>query len=361
MSEERHNGRTWLQRGLLVALGGILGLGLAELGLRLSGFAPPDGLYTVTESEFERVPGTFAPDQQVVEAEGSTFEHRVTINSLGYRGADFQLTKPPTEFRVLFAGDSFTWGHNVDDHETLPAQLQERLEERCTASLVANAGVSGTSILAHQAIINRGLAIDPDLVILMYHENDIDELVHARMWEQLATNRRIKSRFPLSVVYPVVRTSALWYLAQHVRRVLRARGEDVGRDDVETTEAGADQVDEDVETARSEYASRLRAVKDTLAEHGLPFLFVTFPHPDSVEEGDGGRDYDWVLDLARRLNIPTLDLLPQLRSGPLSIEEAYLVPRDYHPSAEGHGFAAEIIADLLAGKPSLTDDCVTSR
>ena len=315
---------------------------MAESVLRMLGHAPPPRLFTVTEAQFARIPGTFAPGQQAVSARGTEFEHITTINNLGYRGPDFELAKAPAEFRVLFVGDSFTWGHNVQDGETTPARLEAILRARCGPALVANAGFSGTSILAHQAIISRGLAVDPDLVVLMYHENDLDELIHTRMWEQLAANRHAKSRFPLSVVYPVARTSALWDLGLNARRILMSRGADPGR-----SSAVPEGLTARVEAARREYRDRLQAVRDELGARGTPFLFVMYPHPESVATGSGGRDYDWIRHTAGELDVPTLDLLGPLMASPLRVEEAYLVPLDYHPSSAGHAFAAEVIAARL--------------
>lgn len=336
--------RGWLGRGLLVLLGALAGLALAELGLRVLGLAPPPGLFTVTESEYQRLPGTFSPGQRVTANEGTPFEHVTSINQLGYRGANFPRTKPPGQSRVLYAGDSFTWGHNVNDGETTPARLQAWLEDRCGPTVVANAGLSGTSILAQEAIIERGLVIDPDAVVLMYHENDIDELMHSRIWDQLAANRRAKSRFPVSVLYPVVRSSALWNMAQHVRRVVHFRDKDAARTrDVQNDEDGSIAV----ERARAEYRARLEAIKETLDERGIPIVFVAFPHPESVTEGRGGRDYDWILAAARDLDLPVLDLLRPLQNAPLTVPEAYLVPDDYHPSPAGHAFAATVIGEFL--------------
>lgn len=244
----------------------------------------------------------------------------------------------------------------MDDDETTPAHLQDQLEGRCGSAVVANAGVSGTSILAHEAIIRRGLAIDPDVVVLMHHENDIDELIYSRTWEQLSTNRRAKSRFPVSVVYPVVRTSGLWNLAQDVRRRFHfrkdaARTMDVARDVQEDSES------EPVQRARAEYRTRLEAIETMLDDAGIPFVFVAFPHPRSVAADAGGRDYAWVIGIARELDVPVLDLLPLLRNGPLTLEEAYLVPDDYHPSEAGHAFAATVITDFMSGELEDTLSC----
>lgn len=346
----------WRMRIAMVGIATVAGLGFAEGVLRLTGLAPDPGIFTVTEAEFRRIPGIFAPGQEVVEARGTRFEHRTTINSLGYRGAELPRTPPQGEFRVFFAGDSFTWGHNVGDHETLPARLEERLAERCPGGTrVINAGLSGSTILAQAAMVERGLVLEPDQVVVMFHENDIDELMYTRMWELLAVNRRAKSRFPLSLVYPWARHTALWNLALSATQSRRINAAVL--QDPDTPAPGA-AVDGARAAALDEYARRGRAMKERLEQLGIPLLYVTFPHPESVRRGEGGDDYRWALEWARSEGIATVDLLgPFLESG-IPVEEAYLVPEDYHPSPGGHALAAGILADaLLRGPDGPPSEC----
>src|SRR6266853_4879445 len=99
----------------------MLALGISEIVLRVLGLAPVDGVATVTESEYARLPGIFAPDQTLIDRHRPALPFRVTIDSLGYRGANFLPHKPTGETRVVLAGDSFTYGEYVDDDQTLPA------------------------------------------------------------------------------------------------------------------------------------------------------------------------------------------------------------------------------------------------
>ncbi len=344
---------------LLLGLGGGTGLVLAEVGLRVAGFGPDVGLFTVTEQEFRDIPGMFGPNQHRVEARGSDFQHEVTINNLGYRGTERVPEEAAGEIRILFVGDSFTWGHNVSDGETLPAQLESSLRASCGPVTVLNAGISGTSILAHEAMVERGMAVEPDLVFLMYHENDIGELIDERMWERLAANRQTKSRFPVSFLYPLVRSSALWQLAQNARRRVQMAGP---VEPPHTPPTSSATPDEPVLRARQEYAARLEHVRDLLGRRGVPFGFVAFPHPESVSGGSGGRDYDWVLGVAEDMGIITLDLLPVIRGAGAPVEALFLVPEDYHPSPEGYAVAARAVTRMATSlHPGLSARCEVNR
>ena len=312
-----------------------LAIVVAEVIIHVAGLAPPAGLFTVTAREYARIPGIFGPNQRVTEGTGTRFAHPTQIDSLGFRGPDFPREKESGEFRILYVGDSFTYGHNVADGETLPAQLERQLSTTCVRTRVINAGLSGSTIVGQDEMALRGLTVSPDLVVLMYHENDIDELMGPRIWSQLAENRRIKSRFPVSLLYQLLRRSALWNLAQDARRsvFLHPVKSGVRPSDRQAPPAA-------VEAAQREYGDHLSALADTLRKLEVPFVFALFPHPESVRSGRGGRDYDSIRAIARSLGVPTVDFLETLQRANASVEDAFLVPEDYHPSARGHEIAA---------------------
>lgn len=338
-----------LARVALAAFAASIAVAAAEALLQLTGRAPDPGLFTVTAREYARVPGIFAPGQVVTEAAGTRFEHTTRINALGYRGSEIPTSPGAEELRVLHVGDSFTWGHNVADDSTTPAALQRQLAALCGLALVINAGLPGSTIAGQDEMVRRGLVLGPDLVLLTYHENDIDELIHSRVWEQLAENRRVKSRFPVSLVYPVVRSTAIWNLLQRVRR---SRVPYVPQS-ADLAPAAADTgiaLSSAVISARTEYRERLIAVRDTLAARGVPFAYALFPHPNSVRVGRGARDYAWARENAQDLGLLTLDLLDTLQQSGEPLDELFLLPEDYHPSPRGHAVAAAYLAPRLLSK-----------
>src|SRR5688572_10009858 len=205
------------------ALGAAGGLVVSEGVLRAFDLAPTAGVATVTEAQFGSIPGLLAPNQDVTDRRKAALSHRVRVNGLGYRGPEFPRTKPSGETRLVMAGDSFTYGDFVNDDDTLPAQLQRELTRRCPRLRVINAGIGGTTIDAQSHMVERALTIDPDLVVLTFSENDLDDFDGPSAWDQFAANRRIKSTLPMSVVYPVLSHLALWHFALDARVRLSAR------------------------------------------------------------------------------------------------------------------------------------------
>lgn len=332
---------------VLLAVGGTLVF--TEGLLRWSGWVPVQGVMTVDEGEFQRYPGLFVPGQAILASPGTRFPHRVTIDSLGYRGLQaVARIKPTGEFRVLYAGDSFTFGHNVHDEETLPAQLEGILQARCPGSRVVNAGVSGFTILGQAEQVRRGLVLDPDMVVVMFYENDLEELVHVRFWDQLAMNRRVKSRFPLSVAYRLLRQSALWRLGLRSTMTLRQRlGARMAGAPAPERAADSGALGGPAIGGHAEYRERLGDLLEETRANGVPLLYVAFPSPSSTASSVPEEPFRWAVATARELGVPTLDLHGPLRASGRSVEELYLVPDDYHPSPAGHTVAAELVADFL--------------
>src|SRR5712692_2872638 len=202
--------RSVLHRLEAASIGVILALILAELGLRAFRLAPTGGIVSVTSEQYRRIPGIFAPNQRALDQRKPELAFWVTIDSLGYRGADFPRVKPRGEFRVFVAGDSFVYGDFVEDAETFPAWLARFLSSRCENVRVINGGLGGATIVDESPMIDRATALDLDLILLVFTENDVTDLAGTPMWARLAENRRAKSRFPLSVAYPLLRRTALW-------------------------------------------------------------------------------------------------------------------------------------------------------
>lgn len=105
----------------------------------------------------------------------------IRINADGARDDPFPDPIPPDAPRVVVVGDSVAWGWGVEMHEAFPQALERLLADDAAASetasppIVFNLAVDGYSTDQELALLEtRGLALDPDLVILSYVLNDPD-------------------------------------------------------------------------------------------------------------------------------------------------------------------------------------------
>ncbi len=106
------------------------------------------------------------------------FDVQVSTNSLGLRGPEVIVPKPSERYRVLALGDSFTFGWGVELDDAWPARMARELLATGERSLeVVVAGVPGWSPLQQFVFLEqRGLALQPDLVLWQLCTNDLLEM-----------------------------------------------------------------------------------------------------------------------------------------------------------------------------------------
>jgi hypothetical protein len=99
----------------------------------------------------------------------------VVSNSLGFRNAEFELTKKEGVARIVCFGDSSTFGIGNQMEDTWPSQLESLLQEHPDNPpvQVINAGVPGYT--THQGLEHMRQELDrlqPDVVIASYANHD---------------------------------------------------------------------------------------------------------------------------------------------------------------------------------------------
>ena len=97
---------------------------------------------------------------------------KATSNSHGMRDLPRAVDKPEGMRRILILGDSVVEGINyVDDENTLSRHLERLYPDGKTE--VLNFGTSGYCTLAEIMLLrDKGLAFQPDVVVLVFVEND---------------------------------------------------------------------------------------------------------------------------------------------------------------------------------------------
>ena len=146
--------------------------GVAEVGLRLSGFSFP---------LFSRPDETTGSSTRPGVAGWSTEEGHayVEINSSGFRDREHTLEKPPDVFRIAVLGDSYTEAMQVQLDATFPAVLERELGA-CAArgsrrAEVLSFGGSSYGTAQELLVLRRHVwRFAPDLVVLaFYTANDV--------------------------------------------------------------------------------------------------------------------------------------------------------------------------------------------
>jgi lysophospholipase L1-like esterase len=364
-----------LQAAALVA-GSLVVLALAlEIGLRFTwaGYYPKfDPDRPMAEWDFHPTRG-WTPGPNVEKHDYSQeFQVLQKHNSLGFRGPEFALEKPPRRTRIFAVGDSQTYGIGVENDETFSAVL-----ESLDPSLqVINGGVGayGTDqeLLLLQEWIGR---LAPDLVVLAYFWNDLPDIVDGKYTQAELHEGRV--RFvppdPPTIDHPTfahhlekhekLRRRYGWLrLESRLYRLLSDRLKVLdhatrawrGIDD--TRHAPFHLTPEQVAAATELTYALLHEMVELSRRYGAPFVLLVIPdqvqvEPDAVVYGV----HDWMLDaqdrvrrFAEREGIPFIDPQAELRDIYVRDGEPLYFRRDRHLTPRGHRHLAELLhAELL--------------
>ena len=136
------------------------------------------------------------PDEQLIYHHRPSWETRhgdfyVSYNERGLRDRPI-ARKEDGEFRILALGDSVTFGWGVPQDQIFTSRLEEILQDRLKKRVrVINSSVGGYNTVQELAYFKQeGVTFQPDLVILTYVENDIEENkgpyrhINDSLWEE---------------------------------------------------------------------------------------------------------------------------------------------------------------------------------
>ncbi len=132
-------------------------------------------VYTAVDREEDRIAflRQFLPTLPESLRENPVWE--VSLNSRGFRNAEFSARKSPGSFRIACVGDSWTFGANVDQKDAYPQQLQALLQAAHPRGRFEVLNLGTFAYSSHQGLefLRREvLDLEPDLVLIGFGMND---------------------------------------------------------------------------------------------------------------------------------------------------------------------------------------------
>jgi hypothetical protein len=156
-----------------VLLSFLVAFGMAEVAVRLISPQRVGPTQFAFNPELGAIP---APLQRGVESEPGVYRFTYHNNSLGWRGRREYREAKPTEYRVLFLGDSFTYGLGVNDDQTFAALVEKELRADRMSVEVMNAGCPGKGTdYELKCFQTLGRKFHPDLTVLGFFPNDFQD------------------------------------------------------------------------------------------------------------------------------------------------------------------------------------------
>jgi len=264
-------------------------------------------------------------------------------NALGFRETEVSPVKPADEFRVLFIGDSFTFGQGVARDKTFARLLEKRWQHDPLVPgksvRVINASKMGWNIAEEEAfLLEQGSGWEPDLVLLVTIPNDSE---FGATYDHFHDRWATRSLFWRSHLFRFVYVRWLWLSLEHLHPennvVLHLRN---------LWEPGSREF--------SAYREAFRRMAARCRQQGVDFLQVLFPFFYRLDPSHPLHIYhEQASLLASETGTPCLDLLPHyLGKKPIDLSVS---ATDSHPNERAHALAAEAIdrfvRDTLAGSP----------
>ena len=339
----------WALLGWCAAVG--LGVLLLEGGLRLAGRDP---VFINPLNSFHRghpvvgwlgVPGLAA---RFVRPE---FDVRIVTGPDGFRESGARVVPGADAVRVSFLGDSFTWGWGGGQGEVVTDPLQDAAGP---GFAILNRGLNAWGTVQQALLLEELVAREPpDAVAVMFFRNDFANNLDAK------GGRRPYLTWPgpgeSAVWHPVRRPLGGWW--RELRRrsaalTLLAEGWNRGRARLEGDEGGAGPRARPAPTPRE-----VRAFEASLARirsicWGRCALVVVYiADPSELDPATGpspiGRA---VAEVASRLEIDFIDLLPVFRGASRPEPSPLYFPQDQHWTARGHALAAAALAPWVQAR-----------
>lgn len=289
-------------------------------------------------------------------------EMPTATNSLGFRDAavrDVPLQNV-SQKRVLFIGDSFTEGVNVEFKDTFAGILSKEWQEKGIE--VLNAGVSSYSPIIYlrkiQYLLDIGLKFDAAIVFidssdvrdeLRYCFDGAQNVVNCDERERAIIDGPGESKLVFQVVPPwrmylTANTTLTRHLISRYHEYRFGCAGPVHEGPLMVTDEGLYKTFGVVGFQRAdEHMSQLESL---LRAQGIPLAIAVYPWPQQVQAGDlASRQVTFWQEWAKRANVPFVNLFPTFIDGRDServIEDEYICG-DVHWNRSGHRKVAEAL------------------
>ena len=260
---------------------------------------------------------------------------KTTTNSDGFRSREFYPRVNSENLRVMILGDSFIWGYNVNDNETLGYKLEKKLKERLNKDVeVYSLGVPSYSTIIYQGIARTYFdTLKPDIVIVAIDQNDFeDDLIRKKLFKKDenghplyyadykkdnnltrldGTNRNLKSEIKLTsilvekinilihkIVDPVIHKIKIKRLSSNYE-ILKYKDIDDGKKEnlYKFYSLHRDNICCNLETSKKKYNTSfqsLKFVKQMTDKIGAELYFTTYPYAWYI---DPEQSLEWQLKL----------------------------------------------------------------
>ncbi|GEM_PF-2169597 len=360
---------------LLSILSVLLCLSIVELSLRQFRSDIKYAAESLSQYNRHRIHSTKKNSSKNYPHPDSEIKHIVRHNSLGLRQhRDFAFTKPSNATRIGFFGDSFTENVRIPVQYSFTEPLDYLLNKTGSFFEVLNFGNDGYGTdQVYLQYMDEGINMDLDIVIYLYCENDLRDILANQLIELDLSKKHIKyipaERQSWWVSF--IKRFYLTYWALDVFKRLELIGDDFIKNkwDLKKIKAAqnqqnkrrmefgtlGDQLADGIETqdlkkALSIFSALINKIKVDAESRSSKFYVALFPGFKNQTKGSHNRKIKKILE---GLSVETLDLFPIFRNQERQTVKDFYFINDGHWNEEGNKLAAVYIFKFLLEKLKL--------
>jgi lysophospholipase L1-like esterase len=248
----------------------------------------------------------------------------IKTNSLGMRDREVAAARTPGSRRVVILGDSYALGWGVPQEETFSRLLEQLLNKEKPGADVINLGTGNyNSAMEVELFKQKGLALNPDLVVLMYYINDVEPtpgLGRVSYW--LQKHFYLLGFMRTKVHQLVMMGEGSDWLESYYRKIYGTGNPGLQQNRQALQELAA--------LCRSKNTRLLMVnIPDLRRLESYPFTFAT----------------DFIRSIAEENRVPFLDLLPLFGKHPG--KSLWVSDDDSHTNGRANGLASQAIFDRI--------------
>lgn len=309
------------------------------------------------------------------------FNIPVRINSYGLRGENYNLKKAKNVTRIIFLGDSFTYGVGVTLENTYSKKLENILNKRKNANYEAiNMGFADggyTTDIHYLYLKEKGLDFSPDAVFLgLFIGNDISDL-NRNTWVKNNSNRfpenitseyhyvddknRLRIYYENESYYEKYRTlGKVNYFLSKKSHLFVLFKNFVIRKTYQPEKIFLERIPEDSMSNINKIEALIKEMKKISGENNALFIVVIIPPKTQVWDSEWQKYHQiyknlypsrnmpqkLFMDFCESNNVTCINLLPKFFGK--ANEGGLYYPIDGHWDEKGHQLAADIIYKELA-------------
>lgn len=240
------------------------------------------------------------------------------INSDGLRDKEYKLET--SNRRIIFLGDSLTFGWGVKQEHIFANLIEEKLNMNSSETVeILNFGIGNYNLYREfLQFKEKGLKYNPDEVVLFFFINDAEVLSQASdsllQYSQLAT--LLWSKFKVFGSKSTTKGFKEYYKDQF-------KGE-----------------------GWTLLESSLKKLNSLCLANGIELKIVLLPELHNLKEYPFENEHKMVINLANSLNIKSFDTTRYFDSS-INPMDYWVAPDDAHPNAKAHKVISDVIYNFI--------------